>query len=573
MLNIRYTLLSLAIAASMSASAQGLRKEITVQHEVVPEQTDVTMLRFTPRFTLPQLQRPSLDYSTRSVFATVQPTITTLGPAAWGDSIYTSPYRGYAVLGFAPLYNLGATAGYKFIDNDRTRLNAWVQYNGTAYKGLYGESPLNGQYQRSNMVTAAASLHHALSQSKFLDFGVDYTFGRYTTPASVDSTGRQQMHRLNFSALFSGSNSTLDYGAGMALGYFGYAFSPDFEVATEQPDGLWESERLRPAHETKVDVHGGVSAKISETQRAGISAEFDMLSNSRHSHADFDAEDMEYMMHATPRHTHALLTISPYYRLRMSAVEFTAGVKAQVTINSGKAIHVAPDVNLTWRPVSRLAVYAKAGGGEWQNTLTSLYDVSPYTLSSMAFKNSHVPITAEGGITFGPLKGASVEVSWLYAAANDWLMPVTMDDGLTIFTPTKMRGYKLHAGVTYEYGTAVELRVAYETAPQGPSRGFYLWRDRAKHAVSADLRVTPVAPLDIFAGWEYRGGRSQICPHTGIKQSLGLVSNLKVGALYRITPQWSAFVRGENLMCRRYLLIGGVPAQSITGLIGATYKF
>ena len=81
---------SLAIAASMSASAQGLRKEITVQHEVVPEQTDVTMLRFTPRFTLPQLQRPSLDYSTRSVFATVQPTITTLGPAAWGDSIYTS---------------------------------------------------------------------------------------------------------------------------------------------------------------------------------------------------------------------------------------------------------------------------------------------------------------------------------------------------------------------------------------------------------------------------------------------------------------------------------------------------
>ena len=91
--------------------------------------------------------------------------------------------------------------------------------------------------------------------------------------------------------------------------------------------------------------------------------------------------------------------------------------------------------------------------------------------------------------------------------------------------------------------------------------------------MSADLRVTPVAPLDIFAGWEYRGGRSQICPHTGIKQSLGLVSNLKVGALYRITPQWSTFVRGENLMCRRYLLIGGVPAQSITGLIGATYKF
>lgn len=563
----------LAASAAVDASAQGLRKEITVQHEVVPEQTDVTMLRFTPRFTLPQLQRPSLDYSTRSVFATVQPSITTLGPAAWADSIATSPYRGYAVLGAVPLYNLCASAGYKFIDNDRTRLNAWLQYNGTAYKGHYDGSPYNGQYQRSNTVTAAGSLHHALSQNKYLDFGLDYTFGRYTTPASVDSTGRQQMHRLNFSALFSGSNSTLSYGAGAALGFFSYAFAPEYEVENELPDGTWESERLRPAHETKVEVKGGLSARISETQRAGIALDFNVLSNSRHSHSDFDHEDMEYEMYASSRHTHALLTFAPYYRLRMSAVELKAGLKAQVTVNSGKAIHVAPDVNLTWRPVSRLALYAKAGGGEWQNTLTSLFDVSPYTLSSMAFKNSHIPVTAEGGITFGPVKGASVEVSWQYAAANDWLMPVTMEDGLTIFTPTKMRGYKLHAGVSYQYGTTVEVRTAYEMAPQGPSRGFYLWRDRAKHAVSADVKVTPTAPLDIFAGWEYREGRAQICPNTGAEQNLGMISNLKVGALYRITPQWSAFVRGENLLCRRYMLIGGVPAQSITGLIGATYKF
>lgn len=570
---LRHIILILAATVAVGASAQGLRKEITVQHEVVPEQTDVTMLRFTPRFTLPQLQRPSLDYSTRSVFATVQPSISTLGPAAWGDSIAISSYKGYAVLGVAPLYNLCASAGYKFIDNDRTRLNAWVQYNGTAYKGRFDNSPLNGQYQRSNTVTAAAMLHHALSQNKYLDLGLDYTFGRYTTPAAVDSTGRQQMHRLNFSALFSGSNSTLSYGVGAGVGFFSYAFAPEYEVESELPDGTWESERLRPAHETKVEVKGGVSAKISEDQRAGIAVNFNVLSNSRHSHSDFDREAMEYEMFTSSRHTHALLTFAPYYRLRMSAVELKAGVKAQVTVNSGKAIHVAPDVNLTWRPVSRVALYAKAGGGEWQNTLTSLFDVSPYTLSSMAFKNSHIPVTFEGGVTFGPVKGTSVEVSWQYGAANDWLMPVTMEDGLTIFTPTKMRGYKLHAGVSYQYGTTVEVRAAYETAPQGPSRGFYLWRDRAKHAVSGDVKVTPIAPLDIFAGWEYRGGRAQICPNTGTEQNLGMISNLKIGALYRITPQWSAFVRGENLLCRRYLMIGGVPAQSITGLIGATYKF
>ena len=56
-------------------------------------------------------------------------------------------------------------------------------------------------------------------------------------------------------------------------------------------------------------------------------------------------------------------------------------------------------------------------------------------------------------------------------------------------------------------------------------------------------------------------------------ESLGIISNLKAGALYRITPQWSAFLRGENLLNRKTLLIGGMPGQGITGLVGATYKF
>ena len=482
MTNLRYALLALGIAAAAASSAQGLKKEITVQHDVVPEAAEVSKLQFTPALTLPQLQRPQLDYSTRSVFASVAPSITTLGPAAWADSIYTSPYKGYAVLGFAPMYNLNASAGYKFIDNDRTRFNAMLQYNGTAYKGRCSHSLYDGQYQRSNTVTAALGLHHALSDTKFLDFAADYTFGRYTTPATIDSTGRQQMHRFNFDALFSGGGSALSYGAGLGAGYFSYVFSPDYLLPYSLADGSVEWERMHPAHETKANINGYVASAISAHQRAGVDLDFNLLSNSRHAHAGYDYDNEEYYLGASPRHTHALLTIAPYYHLRTSAVELRAGVKAQLSINSGKALHIAPDAILSWRPVSVLALYARAGGGEWQNTLTSLFDVSPYTLSGMAFKNSHVPITAEGGITFGPLRGASVEVSWRYAAANEWLMPVTLDDGLTIFNPTKMRGYLLHAGLTYEYGDAVELRTSFEMAPQSANRGYYLWRDRAKSA-------------------------------------------------------------------------------------------
>lgn len=543
MLTYRHILFALTATIALGSTAQTLRKEITVQHEVVPEPTEVTKLRFSPQFTLPKLPATMLEYARQGVFTAVDPTISPLGPAAYYDTIYTSPYKGYANLGIAPVYNLGASAGYKFVDNDRTRLNAWLQYNGNAYKGLYHGSPLDGQYQRTNTATVALALHHALSNERYLDMGADYTFSRYSTPANTDSTGRQQIHRANLSALYSANTSTLSYSAGGGIGYFGYSFAP---------------EGMHASRELKVDLLGKIASEISTDQRAGLNLDFNLISTSRHAQA--------------PGHTHALLSLAPFYDLRLSTLELHAGIKAQITINSGKALHIAPDVIATWHPTQYLSIYGKAGGGEWQNTLSSLFDATPYGLGVMAYGNSHLPITVEGGLTVGPFKGLAVELSWLYAAANNWRMPVTTQEGWTVFDQLDMRGYKFHAGISYQYGTRLELRTAYETAPQKAARGYYLWRDRARHTLTADLRFTPVTPLDIFLGWEYRGSRAQISPQ-GDFSPLGHVSNLNAGALYRITSQWSAFIHGENLLCHRYLLIGGVPAQGITGLIGASYKF
>ncbi len=107
-----------------------------------------------------------------------------------------------------------------------------------------------------------------------------------------------------------------------------------------------------------------------------------------------------------------------------------------------------------------------------------------------------------------------------------------------------------------------------------------MWRDRAKTVVNADLRVTPIERLDVTLGWEYRGNRASMARYISdagesevLRTSLGSVSNINAGALYRITPRWSVFLKGENLLNRHYTLIGGMPAQGITGLAGVTYKF
>ena len=148
-----------------------------------------------------------------------------------------------------------------------------------------------------------------------------------------------------------------------------------------------------------------------------------------------------------------------------------------------------------------------------------------------------------------------------------------------------MRGW--HAGIaaSYKYRDMVSARVSYETAPQGEDKGYYLWRDRAKHVVNASVTVTPIKPLDITIGYEYRGNRvTYDCvgvkedviagyADDNVKCDLGDVNNLSVGALYRFTPAFSAFARVENILNKKYDILYNIPSQGITGLVGITYKF
>ena len=55
--------------------------------------------------------------------------------------------------------------------------------------------------------------------------------------------------------------------------------------------------------------------------------------------------------------------------------------------------------------------------------------------------------------------------------------------------------------------------------------------------------------------------------------SLGHVSNLSLGGLYRFTDQLSFFARLENILNHKYDMLYDLPSKGFTGLVGATYKF
>lgn len=596
---MKHQLIVLAAAAMMPivGLAQSLNKEITVERDIVPEQREATRIGFTPRITLRPVTLKQLAYSENGITARVPASISVLDPAAYSDSIYVSPYKGYAAIGFMPRYNAALSLGYRIIDTERTRLGAWLQYDGTSYKHTFGNAPSGecGTDERKELTydrhtaTAAVDFRHIVGSRSAIDMSLDYTFVRYNNP----TPGRfilfdQNVHRLNTDARWSSGFNDLSYTVGARFSRFAYVNSTPETYSFDIFEEVGNPER--PVRESNVGINASLRADFDDHSLAELGVDFSSLSYNHTGvmvmHGDWcgtgveDPQPYRPVLSEFPGFTTWLLRFTPRYRYVTGIATVDLGVKIDLTHNAGKAFHIAPDVTLGLNPLSKFAVSFRAGGGEVQNTLGSLYEVNPYMASLFAYGNSHVPFTLDAEMTVGPFSGAYLSLFGGYAKANEWLMPVW--NYFSKFSAEDVKGW--HAGVSagYKWRDVVDARVSFETASHSDndlSSAYYLWRDRAKFVVDASVRVTPISPLDITVGYNLRSKRQIVYSSEAVTaspylfQPLGSVSNLSAGASWRFTPQFTIFLKGENLLNHDYTMLGLMPAQGLTGLAGLSYKF
>ncbi|MDE6100143.1 MAG: hypothetical protein K2G01_03795 [Paramuribaculum sp.] len=585
----------LSVCGAVSAQ-ENLNQEITVAHHEEVRPTDAVKLNITPSVTMPALQNKSLGYGTRQIKIGVPSSIAALAPAAYADTIYRSPYRGYAALGYFPAFNLGASAGYKFIDNDRVRLNGWMQYDGRSYRAdmpFAGEgSPFTSVRMRKNIATLGATLHSAVGRESFVDVALDYTFASYNTPsykveketsALIPAMENQNVHRLNIQSLWTMTHGIWDTGIGLKYGHFAYgnhiagpqAMNPEIPL----PDIFNMASAFDPVRENRFAVRAFASAKVLGAQSAGLEMSFSHLANTTCSELRELPYDPVGIYETRGSWGHGLLSLRPYYRTTWKHIVLDLGLNLDFTFNAGKVFHISPAAQASWKPSNFVTLYVKANGGERQNTLATLFDVSPYAMPNLAYRDSHVVLDGEVGVTVGLFKGFYSQLSAGYAVANDWLMPLNLDYYQSVFEKVNMKGYKFHLGLGYRYRSLFEIGGNVEFSPQKADRGYYLWRDRARFVADARLRVTPVEPLDVTVGWEFRGSRKAMTRTMGAFSaeqnmiSLGNVNNLSLGATYRLTPRWTLWGSVENLLNHHYALVSMLPSQGVAGLVGASYKF
>ncbi len=558
-MTLRNNIIALCLTATAAAGAQNLNKEITIEKEIVPEQRAATRLNVAHITIKPDVRRTDLKFSYRDLPVALVPGLTLLDPAATAPAITLSPYRGYVAAGYFPAFNASVSAGYNLIADSTTVLNAWVQYDGFSYTG----DDFSGNDSRviDNTADAGLSLTHFFSNWQRL--AVDATFG-YSAMKHPDLYLKSHRNtRFGLDGKWISGDEKSGYHIDLKLGYFGNSFKNQEEQ--DLPDAVKE-------------MNFGLGFGINYGGfRADLSGSF--LNYNSFNLVEGNVSNSLPFINSGNGKTNGVITLRPGYLFENDAFRADLGVKVQYTVNSGKNFHVAPDVRLALVPSSKFSAYANFGGGEHQNTLLSLFEVSHFMQPFAAHNNSHIPFTADLGFVIGPFSGASFELFGGYAKANDWLMPVYTRQ-TCFFVPVDMKGWHAGARVRYDYRDIASLNVSLEVAPQDKNEGYYLWRDRAKQVLDIDLTVRPMERLTINAGWELRGDR-QMSSWNMSESSLNryetidldAVSNLKAGASYRITDAFTALVRGENLLNKKWQDVTMTPMQGITGLIGVEYKF
>lgn len=545
-MNKRTSIIIFAQLLCANAFAQDLNTQITVDHEVVPEERAATRLRILPQLSLPKLDITRLPVASRFIQAELSPFINPLSPTAYLAQSPVYPWRGYAMLGYGPVYNLNGSLGYRLVNTQSLSVDAFLQFNGMSYtRGYEGLPEFMKDYSGKACFRRQAILGGAnaswSTETGALDASVMYQYQGYTFPIlqlqqpPVTDHHNIDANRAKINLRWTSKIKDIDYtvGADYSMVYLGRGNATN-NRGILSAGGVWHS-----------------SSKSSVSVDLSLSLDNSALVGNK-----------------------GILHILPRYNFSINS--FRLGIGMDVDVKTGncpssKSLLVAPDLNAVWQPSAFFNVWGKISGRMEDNFRGAILDEQPYLLADFDAGFSQI-YDGELGVTVGPFRGFSLQVFSGYDIAQDWYMPA-VETGY--MAPVDVKGFHWGTSLCYDWRRLVSVNARLEMAqsPRGDyERGYALWRDHAKLNLTTNLVVRPVDNLEIGVNYHLRSGREKTL---GADKNLNLrnISNLSASVNYNINRQWSAFVRGENLLNKNWYLGPAVPCQGIMGMIGASYKF
>lgn len=618
----KYISLVLLAAVSTVAVAQQtttpqnqkeLNKEITLEKDFVPE-----VKKAVKKNTLPAVKKvtppakTAVNYSDWANPIDVPSSIPTMMPYGYRTAHNFSNKRGYLAVGGGMAANFAGSAGYRILDKENTTLRVWLQHNSTwAGKNSSLLLPEQGERlkQKFNDNVVGLALMHRLKYGT-LTMNARGHFDSFNYYGGIDKlwdeANKQTFTEFSIKGGWDAvavlaNDHALDYNAGLAFNHAGY----------DEPLNDDFIKGIKPAKENVLNITAGAEYGINDNLGVGLQLDADYVSTS------LTTEDI-----IDTNRKYFLLTLQPYITWENSILSAHAGAdillgKPQFydfnnrhddAVSNGK-FHISPNVQLNFKFAPGAAFYVDITGGKTLNTLSSMAAVNRYSSPSMFYYNTFSPFDGEAGFKIGPFAGFSMKVYGGYGIfkgdLNAQLLPTApygiADDKpvlpyslATNYIPLKARGMRIGAEVNYKYRSLVEAHADIVYAPADDKVNYDGWTkgypldglDGSSLISNIDLKFTPIRQLAFNVGLQLRTGRSQVqreyvMDEMGTKVHMLIdtwydmddVIDLHAGASWRFDKVVTLWVKGSNLLNRKWDVLPGMGAQKFNVMGGVSLVF
>ncbi len=571
----------LAAITSLTAQAQTLSTEITVDRTVDPVETAASPLGSVR----PSVLRPAPSASTLHIsdfggdvlFGYMPDSVP---PFISGGLPAPQSARGYATVAYFPAYRLGAQAGYNLVDNTNTLLSASAGFAGFSY---HSHSGANRMTVSDNTVGLKAILYQKLG-SHTLEAAAYYSHAALKSPTAAFVEQKQAFNSLR-----------ANLSVGRRTSRYSYKAEVDFDrLAASDPVecGVLIPVVLDPSADTYVRaaLEGGLRTSDG---RAGGELKLEAAHMAR-SGTELTLNPSGIILASDPVYSGStILSVSPSFVFRNRIFGLRLGARLDFASGTGTGkFTVSPAVDAVWKPAGRFSVFVRMSGGTGFNTLRREYDYTPFAAPYTVSTLRRSPVNFMAGLRAGGTGGLRAGLSAGHTATDGAAMPVLSVGPLhtVAFLPVDLNCWWVELTAGYAAGVAgLDISGRVRLNQNGQEHADPDSPDRARLIASAEVSASPVEALKVGIGWDFRGGRkcpvlaASIASQSGSSESasplpdqgtgLGNVSDLHISAAYDFGGHLSLGFEAHNLLCRRHDILPGLQSPALQALLSATIRF
>ncbi len=287
--------------------------------------------------------------------------------------------------------------------------------------------------------------------------------------------------------------------------------------------------------------------------------------------------------------TYSVFKIAPHYLYEGDKLNMKLGIKTGISGGNNRTFTPSPDVFVQWNAWEEyLALYGIATGDLSINSLDKIYDENRYIAPNIRVKDTYTPLDAIVGIKLSPVHNLLIDMygefkyiyNQYYYRNRFYVTGNSSDiDNKDFFhnrfdvSYSTTRRTSAGARISWDYKELVNIYA---------KGAYHFWDTKEVNVYRAWLMpewdTDFGANLRIFQDWNistqfiFQDGRyARLSNLMGTK--MAAVMDLNASASYSYREWMSIFIKGNNLLNKKYELLPGYDVQGLNVLGGVSFSF